>query len=248
MLSDVRWIGVDFAFTIMNPLTLHHSKVIPEMYKRLGREGEGHERLTQWYKLRDTMGSPTDAPHQKVRLMKEYHRDEMLAKVFDDDPEAKAMYAEMEALERRPPEDAKVGLGCLKSNGKSMSVVSEVVGAQGAMTVSASLRAHGLRGYFDEIITPSGRFEANGRLIDEGRFVGATKKDGTMYDRLAEHLDSIGIGAGKRAMVGDDPKLDVEFSKKRGFVTVQYCGIIDRGRTNFADYILARWSDICKLP
>jgi phosphoglycolate phosphatase-like HAD superfamily hydrolase len=247
MLSGVEWFGIDYAFTIMNPLTLHHSKVIPEMYRRIGRPEEGQERLARWYRLRDSMGSPTDPPHQKVSLMKEYHRDEMLAKVFDDDPRAKALYAEMEAQERRPPVDLKVGMECLKSHGKTMSVVSEVIGTQGALTVSSTLRAHGLTGYFEELITPSGRFSPSGEFLGEGGFVSSTKKEGTLYDKLAAYLDSRGIGPGKRAMVGDDPKLDVEFYKGRGFVSVQYSGIVDRGKSDHADHIITSWSEICKL-
>jgi len=247
LLSEVEWFGIDYAFTIMNPLTLHHSKVIPAMYRRMGRPQEGQERLARWYRLRDTMGNPTDPPHQKVRIMKEYHRDEMLAKVFDDDPEAKALYAEMEAQERRPPDDLKFGLECLMSQGKTMSLVSEVIGRQGAMTVSSSLRVHGLTRYFEEVITPSGRFSPRGELLGEGDFAGSTKKEGSLYDRLAAYLDSRGIGQGKRAMVGDDPKLDVEFSKGRGFVSIQYCGIIDRGSTPHADYTIRSWSELCKL-
>jgi hypothetical protein len=238
---------VDFAFTLMNPLTMHHSKVIPEIYRQLGRPGEGADRLDRWYRLRDSMGAPTDAPHQKVRLMKEYHRDKMLAEVFDDDPAAKALYTKMEARERLPPEDTREGLGCLKSTGKALAIVSEVLGTQGARTVSDSMNAHGLEGYFEEIITPSGRFTLQGALIEEGGFSGATKKDGTMYDRLAGYLDSRGFGAGRRAMIGDDPKLDVEFSKKRGFVAIQYCGILDRGRSEAADFRMSSWSEICRL-
>lgn len=247
MASEVKWVGIDYAFTIMNPLSMHHSKVIPEMYNRLGKGGEGEERLARWYKLRDSMGSPTDAPHQKVRLMKEYHRDEMLATVFDDDPVVKAMYAEMEARERKPPDDIRSGLDCLTSARKALAVVSEVIGSQGARTVAATLLSHGLDRYFGEIITPSGRFTPKGEFIEEGGFAGATKKEGTMYDRLAAYLDSKGMGPGERAMVGDDPKLDVEFSKRRGFVTVYYRGIIDRGRADQADYTIAKWSEICGL-
>jgi FMN phosphatase YigB (HAD superfamily) len=247
VLSDVQWVGVDFAFTLMDPLTMHHSLVIPEMYRRLGREGEGKERLARWYKLRDSMGAPTDPPHQKVRLMKEYHRDEMLAKVFDDDPGAKALYSEMEAKERRPPADAKVGLRCLKSHVKAMAVVSEVIGAQGAATVSSSLVAHGLDRYFEEIITPSGRFDLRGRLVSEGGFAGATKREGTIYDKLAAYLGTRGIVVERGAMVGDDPRLDVELAKRRGFVTIHYRGIIDRGKTDQADYTIGSWSEVCGL-
>ena len=53
--------------------------------------------------------------------------------------------------------------------------------------------------------------------------------------------------AGETAMVGDDPVLDVANSKRRGFVTVQYLGIIDRGRTDHADYTIKSWTEICGL-
>jgi FMN phosphatase YigB (HAD superfamily) len=241
---DVKWFGIDFAFTIMNPLTLHHSAVIPEMYKRLGRQREGPKRLAKWYKLRDSMGTPGDQPHQKVRLLKEYNRDRLYTEVFDDDPAVIDLYAEMEALERRPPDDLKAALEYLKRKKKSLSVVSEVSGVKGTLTVSASLRAHPLLGLFDELITPAGRFTPEGKLLDETAFAGATKKDGTIYERLAVYLDSKGIHAGQRAIVGDDPKLDVEYAKRCGFVTIQYTGVIDRGRTDKADYLLARWSEL----
>ncbi len=245
--SDVKWFGIDFAFTIMNPLTLHHSVVIPEMYRRLGRKSEGPKRLKVWYKLRDSMGSPDDQPHQKVRLLKEYNRERFYAEVFDNDPDVIGMYAEMEATERRPPDDLKAALEYLKRKGKSLSVVSEVSGIKGTLTVSASLRAHHLLGLFDEIITPAGRFSPEGKLLDENAFAGSSKKDGTIYERLAVYLDSEGIHAGQRAMVGDDPKLDVDLAKKYGFITIQYTGVIDRGRTEKADYLLTRWSELPEL-
>ncbi len=246
-LSDVKWVGIDFAFTIMNPLTMHHSVVIPEMYRQLGRPAEGPKRLELWFKLRDSMGSPGDPPHQKVRLLKEYNRDRFHAEVLDNDPVAIGKYAEMEAKERKIPEDLKGALEYLKAKKKSLSVVSEVSGIKGTLTVSASLRAHGLAGLFDEIITPAGRFTPEGKLLDGNAFAGATKKDGTIYERIAEYLDSRNIRAGQRAMVGDDPKLDVEFAKKCGFVAIQYAGVIDRGRSEKADYFLTSWADLKQL-
>ncbi len=246
-MSDVDWIGIDFAFTIMNPLAMHHSKVIPEMYKNLGREAEGQERLARWYKLRDSMGAPTDPTHQKVRLMKEYNRERLHSEVFDNDPAAIESYAEMEAKERKPPSDLRAALVHLKSKGKELAVVSEVSGVDGTMTISNSLRLNDLTEFFGELISPAGRFTSRGGLIDPHPFSGSFKRDGTLYDRLASYLDSRRIPVGKRAMVGDDPKLDVGFAKSRGFVTVQYTGLIDRGRSPEADYHLGNWSDITNL-
>ncbi len=246
-LSGIKWFGIDFGFTIMNPLTMHHSVVIPEMYKRLGRESVGDERLVRWYRLRDSMGSPSDPPHQKVRLLKEYNRDKLYVEVFDNDPVVIEMYAEMEARERKPSEDFRATLEYMKAKKKSLAVVSEVMGTQGTLTISASLRAHGLLGFFDEIITPGGRFTPEGTLLDETTFAGTTKKDGSIYERLASYLKSHQIHGGQRAMVGDDPKQDIEQAKKYGFVTIQYCGIIDRGKAEQADLMVKRWSDLKEL-
>ncbi len=247
MLCEVSWFGIDFAFTIMNPLAMHHSKVIPEMYKRLGREGEGPERLVRWYRLRDSMGAPADPTHQKVRLMKEYNRERLHAEVFDNDPAAIEMYARMEAKERQPPEDLREALSYFKTKNKELTVVSEVSGVEGTMTISSSLSANGLSSFFRELISPAGRFTPAGSLIDQQPFLGSFKKDGTLYERLASYLDSRGISPGRRAMIGDDPKLDVGFAKSHGFVTVQYTGLIDRGKSPEADFYLARWSDLPRL-
>lgn len=240
-LSEVSWVGVDFAFTIMNPLTMHHSKVIPEMYNELGRPDEGQKRLALWYKLRDSMGTATDAPHQKVRLMKEYNRERLHSEVFDNDPKAIEMYAELECTERRPPEGLKEALQGLKGRRKALAVVSEVSSVSGTQNVAHYLAVHGIDRLFEEIITPAGRFALNGALLDGESFKGSNKKEGTIYARIASYLDSKGFPGGKRAMVGDDPKLDIDASAKYGFVTVLYKGIVDRGQAEHADVVVSNW-------
>ncbi len=246
MLSDVSWFGIDFAFTMMNPLTMHHSVVIPEMYRFLGRPEEGAARFEKWTKLRDSMGSPSDLPHQKVRLLKEYNRERLNAEVFDDDPRAIRMYAEMEAKARKPCPGLADALEVLKQRKRHLSVVSEVSSVDGILAITAFMQVNGIAGLFDEMITPAGRFAPEGKLLDETPFKGATKKEGTIYMRLANYLDSNGIRARQRAMIGDDPKLDIEFAKKQGFVTVQYTGIIDRGRSEHADLVISDWQELLK--
>ncbi len=248
MISDVTWVGFDYAFTLMNPLTMHHSKVIPELYATLGRGAEGPEKLRRWYALRDSMGNPGDAPHQKVRLLKEYDRGKMNSEVFDDDPQAIALYAEMETQERKPSEGVREALRSLKQSGRSLSVVSEVTSMSGAMSIVGFLRVHGLAPLFDELITPVGRLKPDGEMRQEAPFKGATKKDGLIYEKLREYLDSKEISAGQTAIVGDDPKLDVEQSKRFGFFTVQYTGVIDRGRSSQADMVIDRWSELARSP
>ncbi len=246
MLADVSWIGIDFAFTMMNPLTMHHSRVIPEMYKVLGRPEEGQTRLQRWYRLRDSLGGPNDAPHQRVRLLKEYNRERMNAEVFDNDPRALELYGEMEARERKPSAGLDGALKFLKGRGRRLSIVSEVTSIEGALSIAAFIRVNGFAGLFDEMITPAGRFTPAGKLLDEVTFRGATKKDGVMYARLSEYLDSKRIGAQHRAMIGDDPKLDIDLAKKYGFVTIQYRGIVDRGKAEQADYVIADWKELLR--
>lgn len=244
MLSDVSWFGIDYAFTMMNPLTLHHSKVIPEMYKLLGREEEAAHALVRWYGLRDSMGSPNDPPHQKVRLMKEYNREKLNTEVFGGDPKAIKLYGEYEIRERRPTDGLREALLYLKGRGKTMAIVTEVSSVSGVQGVAAFLKVHGLTGLFSEIISPAGRLTESGELVDSTTFSGSNKKEGTIYQRLASYLDAKGIGSQARAMVGDDPKNDIEASKKYGFFTILYGGVLDRGQSDLADMVIRSWKEL----
>jgi len=247
MLTDVSWFGFDFAFTMMNPLTMHHSVVIPELYRLLGRPEEGAARFERWVRLRDTMGSPSDALHQKVRLLKEYNRGRLHAEVFDNDPRAIRMYAEMEARERKPSPGLVDVLKDLHRKKRQLSVVSEVTSVDGTLAITAFMHVNSIAGLFNEMITPAGRFSPQGKLLDEASFKGATKKDGTIYERLASYLDSNGITAQHRAMIGDDPKLDIDLAREKGFATVQYTGIVDRGKAENADYVISDWKELISL-
>lgn len=114
------------------------------------------------------------------------------------------------------------------------------------MAIARFLRVHGLEGLFGDIITLVGRFGVDGRLID-GRFVGATKKSGTIYDVLKSFLLEQGVSAPEGVMVGDDPLLDVEHAKLRGFMGIQYTGVVDRGRSKLADYVIENWEQFPDL-
>ena len=123
-------------------------------------------------------------------------------------------------------------------------MVSEVSSIDGTLAITAFMRVNAISGLFDEMITPAGRFDPEGKLLDEASFKGATKKEGTIYVRLANYLDSNGIRAQHRAMIGDDPKLDIDFAKKQGFLTVQYRGIVDRGKAENADLVISDWKEL----
>lgn len=228
----------------MNPFTLHQSEVIREIYRELGREEESEERVRRWYELRDTFGSPEDPHHQRVRLVKQYARSRIYEAVFDSDPEATRLFGEKEVKGLLPAVGLETALERLKQRGTQVAVVSEVTELQAVLVITSYLAVHGLKRYFNALITPAGLFTPDGELVDEA-FVGATKKAGTIYEKLKGYLSNRGISSSDAVMVGDDPLLDVEHAKLHGFVTVQYVGIVDRGRTPKADYVIDDWS---RLP
>jgi|FaiFalDrversion3_1042247.scaffolds.fasta_scaffold00267_1 FMN phosphatase YigB (HAD superfamily) len=244
---EIDWAGIDYSYTIMNPLTLHHSIVIPEIYRRLGREHEASMRLQRWYKLRDSVGSPTDAPHQKARLVKEYYLEKLEREVFDNDRDAIELYYELEAKAKEPPTDLKEGLNHLRERGIECVVVSEVSSVQGVLNLIKFLRHHDLKDYFSEIITPAGRFTTFGELLDEHGFKGANKKSGEIYDRLLKYLWERRIPVTRAVIIGDDPEQDIKQAKIRGFKTIQYTGLIDRGRSGFEDYVINSWKKIKEI-
>lgn len=56
-------------------------------------------------------------------------------------------------------------------------------------------------------------------------------------------LEGYGLSGGA-AKVGDAPVLDIANANLRGFVTVQYTGIMDRGVSPMADYVIDDWSNL----
>ena len=243
-IRNIDWAGIDYSYTIMNPLTLHHSSVIPQVYQVLGREHEAPMRLQRWYRLRDSVGSPTDPPHQKARLVKEYYIERLEGEVFDNEREAIELYYELEAKAKEMPDDLKIGLEHLNSRGIECAVISEVSSIKGTLNLIRFLKYKGIAEYFAEVITPAGRFSTSGDLLDEHPFKGSNKKTGEIYDRLVSYLKGKALIPSRCAVIGDDPEQDIRQAKLRGFKTIQYCGIVDRGRSESADYVIYSWSQL----
>lgn len=237
----IRWYGLDFGETIMNPFTLHQSAVIREVYRNLGREGEAEERVQKWYALRDRFGSPDDPTHVRVRHVKQYERPIIYSDVLDGDAEAIRLFETGESKGFAPAKGIELALRRLKSNGTVPAIVSESAEKQAVLAIIRFLDVHGLGSLFSEVITPAGRFGVGGELLGS-EFVGKTKKDGTIYEELRTYLEKLGTKSGQAAIVGDDPVLDIANAKPRGFVTVQYTGIINRGTSAMADYVFDDWS------
>ena len=227
----------------MNPLTLHQSVVIPEIYRELGRPEEGADRVRRWYRLRNSMGPNAASPHLLVRDLKQYARERINKEVFDDERQAIELFESKEVLGLDIPDGVHAGLALLKNRSVDLAIVSESASLTAVQIVARFLRVRGLAEYFDEIMTPSGRFDVGGRLLDRG-FEGATKKSGTIYEKIREYLIGRDIPTSSAAIIGDDPVLDVKHAKPHGFVTVQYVGVINRGGSDAADYAMRDWGEI----
>lgn len=241
--SPLRWCGIDYGETIMNPLTLHQSAVIREIYRELGKPEEAEERVRRWYRLRNSMGPESAATHLLVRDLKQYARDRIYEEVFDDDRKADELFDAKEVRGLGVPEGVEDALRLLQSKKVAVAIVSESASVAAMQTISRFLRVRGLSPYVEDIITPVGRFDVDGELLDSS-FVGATKKSGTIYEKIRQSLQTRHIPASSAAIIGDDPLLDVEHARRCGFVTVQYVGVLDRGGSEHADYALTDWKGI----
>src|SRR5688572_7960036 len=247
MTHRLRWCGIDYGETIMNPLTLHQSAVIRDIYSELGRAEEADERVQRYYRLRNAWGPASTPPHLLVRDLKQYARDSIYADVFDNDPDAVERYKAKEVEGFGVPEGVADALAMLRDKGIPAAVVSESGSLTAVQTIARYLQIHAFGQYFDEIIAPAGRFSVDGALID-ATFVGATKKAGTIYEKIREYVQTTkGIPSSAAAIVGDDPHLDVAQARPHGFVTVQYVGVIDRGGSEAADFAMKHWREFEKM-
>ncbi len=240
----IRWYGFDFGETIMNPFTLHQGALIRRVYSDLGKAEEAEVHVQKWYKLRDSFGSAGEAPELRVRLVKQYAKSRIYSEVLDNNKEAIRLFEKGEAEGFTPAEGIKLALVRLGKNGTVPAIVSESSETAATQAITRFLDVRGLSALISEIITPAGRFSVNGKLLDSG-FAGKTKKAGTIYDELRAYLRRLGTRTEEAAIVGDDPVLDIASAKQRGFVTVQYTGIINRGPSEMADFIIDDWS---RLP
>jgi hypothetical protein len=244
--APIRWCGIDYGETIMNPLTLHQSIVIREVYRELGRPAEADDRVQRYYRSRDSMGPAGSAPHMLVRDLKQYARETFYREVFDDERRAIELYEAKEVKGFGEAAGVDKALALLKSRHIGTAIVSESGSVIAAQTVARYLSAHRLTSFFQEIITPAGRFSVEGELVDAS-FKGATKKDGTIYGKIRDHLKTKGIASEAAAIIGDDPQLDCGHARPYGFYTVQYLGVLDRGGSEQADFAMRDWSEIASI-
>jgi FMN phosphatase YigB (HAD superfamily) len=208
-----------------------------DLYKRLGRPELIPERIRRYRILKEKYGS--------FSLIKEGHRDEIHSFVLDDDPEAIALFSELEQELLDMGHGLEETLEHLQSEGIELQVVSEMkktLGPVGTDIVSKFLKRRGLVKYFKELVTPQGKINLEHDTVDL-RYKGHTKKDGTLYDVLARELMERGVETHEAAIVGDKPETDIDPAHDRGFKTIQYKGFIDLGESK-ADVVIQSFKEL----
>lgn len=223
MVMEVKWCGFDYGQCIMEPGGLRNPRLYGDLYKELGKPELISDKIRKYRILKEKYGT--------YGRIKEGHRDEIYHFVLDDDPEAIELFSQKEQDLLDMGEGLKDALDYLQSQGIELQVVSEMkktLGAVGTDIVSRFLKGRGLVKYFRELVTPQGKIDLQNDTIDP-KYKGYTKKEGTVYDVLAQELKERGIEPHEAVMVGDKPETDIDPAHERGFKTIKYTGFIDLG-------------------
>ena len=226
MMMEVKWCGFDFGQCIMAPGGLRNPLVFGDIYKALGKPELIPDKIRKYRILKEKYGS-----YGKI---KEGHRDDIYAFVLEDAPEAIKLFGEKEQEFLEMAEGLEDALVYLQTQGIELQVVAEMkktLGPVGTDIVSRFLKERGLVKYFRELVTPQGKIDLVEDTIDT-KYKGRTKKEGTLYDLLAQELKERGIEPHEAVMIGDKPETDINPAHERGFKTIKYTGFIDLGPSN----------------
>jgi len=234
---EVKWCGFDYGQCIMEPGGLRNPLLFGDLYKQLGKPELIPDKIRKYRILKEKYGS--------YGRIKEGHRDEIYSFVLDDDPRAIELFGQLEQDLLDMGDGLEDALDYLQAQGIELQVVSEMkktLGAVGTDIVSRFLKRRGMVKYFKELVTPQGKINLEDNTIDP-RYKGYTKKDGTLYDMLAQELKERGIEPHDAVMVGDKPETDIDPAHDRGFKTIQYTGFIDLGESK-ADIVINSFSEL----
>lgn len=237
MSMEVKWCGIDYGQCIMEPGGLRNPLLYGDLYKQLGKPELIPDKIRKYRILKEKYGS--------YGRIKEGHRDEIYSFVLDDDPRAIELFGQLEQDLLDMGDGLEDALDYLQAQGIELQVVSEMkktLGAVGTDIVSRFLKRRGMVKYFKELVTPQGKINLEDNTIDP-RYKGYTKKDGTLYDMLAQELKERGIEPHDAVMVGDKPETDIDPAHDRGFKTIQYTGFIDLGESK-ADIVINSFSEL----
>jgi FMN phosphatase YigB (HAD superfamily) len=234
---EVKWCGFDYGQCIMEPGGLRNPLVFGDIYKELGRPELIQDKIRNYRILKEKYGT--------YSLIKEGHRDEIYSFVLDNDPEAVDLFSRKEQELLLMGEGLEETLAYLQNRGIELQVVSEMkktLGPVGTDAVCRFLKTRGLVRYFKQLVTPQGKIDLEKDTLDL-RYKGSTKKDGTLYDILAQELAERGIAPHEAVMVGDKPETDINPAHDRGFRTIQYKGFIDLGDSK-ADVVIHSFEEL----
>lgn len=233
----VKWCGFDYGQCIMEPGGLRNPRMFGDIYKTLGKPELIPDKIKKYRILKEKYGS--------YGRIKEGHRDEIYSYVLDDDPEAIELFGKLEQDLLQVGEGLEGALEYLQSEGIWLQVVSEMkktLGPVGTDIVSRFLKRRGLVKYFRELITPQGKIDLVDDTIDT-RYKGYTKKEGTLYQVLAQELKEHGIEPSEAVMIGDKPETDIDPAHDSGFKTIQYTGFVDLGKSK-ADLVIHSFEEL----
>jgi len=237
---EVKWCGFDYGQCIMEPGGLRNPLLYGNLYKKLGKPELIPDKIRKYRMLKEKYGT--------FSLIKEGHRDEIYSFVLDDDQEAIDLFGQLEQDLLDMGDGLEGALDYLQAQGIELQVVSEMkktMGAVGTDIVSRFLKRRGLVKYFKELITPQGKITLEDNSIDL-KYKGFTKKEGTLYDVLAQELKERGIEPHEAVMVGDKPETDIDPAHDRGFNTIQYTGFIDLGESK-ADMVIHSFDELKEI-
>ncbi|MBA4418882.1 MAG: hypothetical protein C0392_13395 [Syntrophus sp. (in: bacteria)] len=238
MSVEAKWVGFDFGQTLMDTRRMRNYLVIGDTCKQLGEPELIEERVRKFRCMKEKYGAYT--------TVKEAHRDEIIAYVFDNRSEAHEILSLVEQQHIFMAEGLEETLCYLVDKGIKLSVVAELkktLGPMGTDIVTRFLQKHNLSKYFKDIVCPQGRFDLITSSVDL-RYKGKTKEEGTIYDPLAEDLKKEGIDVSEAVIIGDKLTTDISPAKQKGFVTIQYTGYIDMGISGDADFRISDFREI----
>jgi FMN phosphatase YigB (HAD superfamily) len=207
----------------MEPGGLRNPLLFGDLYKQLGKPELMPDKIRRYRILKEKYGS--------YGRIKEGHRDEIYDYVLDNDPKAIELFSQKEQELLDLGDGLEGALEYLQEQGIELQVVSEMkktLGPIGTDIVSRFLKNKNLVKYFKVLVTPQGKIDLENETVDP-KYKGHTKKEGTLYDVLAQELRERDIEPHEAVMVGDKPETDIDPAHKRGFKTIQYIGFIDLG-------------------
>ena len=233
----VKWMGIDFGQTLCDSTPERTYWMIGDVCKELGQPELIDACCYRWRVLKERYGSWS--------VVKEGHRDEIAGFVFEELPDGMAVFSKMEQKYIKMADGALEAIKYFRGQGIALSIVAELkrtFGLIGTDQVSLFLENQGIKGYFDNLITPQGKVNLADGSLDE-KYRGSSKETGDLYDILVEDLLDRGIKPEEAMMLGDKEWSDIGPARKRGLKAVCYTGFIYRGPSE-AEYTIRHFSEL----